>query len=493
MAVGAVGAGDVLLSSPEAQEAVGVDLGPGKEGPWVPEGYAWMSPIIGQEKFSEIWGVPSIYEERAKVETPTEQPIQWARGLGAQARGEQYGALEMLRRRAAGEESVARMAGEREREASQRAIVSAMRSGRRTPASARAALMQTSEVSQEISGKIAEAEMQERLAAEKAYYAAATGMRQQDIAQQQAEQDWWRLKADWERIKKDIHAKYMSLGLQDKEAERKARVDLQTLIAQIHNKHLQHKSEMSAQQNAAIASTVSTGLAVAGATAALMFSDSRVKTNISPMIAPLSMSPTPAQAGQQMPMLAPVTSTSQPSLAAMREPTGIVPPTAAPIVAEKYRPQAMTKEEEVENMLDQIQAYNFEYMPGFGPPGPQVGVMAQDLEKSRLGSQMVVPSGMGDLKAVDYSPERFNPVVMASLANMNDRLRSVEADTGPRPDVNIQEPGSLRSAMLAGGTTLERPAPVAPQQGVLGGGTPMEERPDLSTMVEMLSQMGGRA
>ena len=523
--------------------------GNGDSKPMVPAGYGWMSPTLGQEGKSDIWGPPEMYMQHGQsMREPVRGPVKHARKLSGEAIGEQRRGLGMLRRRAMGQDSVARQAGKREREATQRQIMATARSGRRGPAASRTALMQTSRAGQMISGKIAEAESKERLAAEKAYYAAASGMRGDALKQQQTEQQWWRMKADWERVKKEVLAKYMALGLQEKEAERRARIDYQKLLAQIYNKHLQHKNEMSQRENKAWMGLISSGIKAIGAYAGAKGSDVRgkanvqkleasytdypmfsslymsepvgsnvvsdvyAKQNLSPLTAPLSTTPT---AGTQMatqavsPIAAPVTGKppapvqmqmAQPAAAAPSAPRAQVatplgttaqatfapPPSAAPV---------QTSQQETENMLDSLTAYSFDYKPGFGPPGRQVGVMAQDLEQSPMGAQMVSDTGPAGTKMVDYSPETFNPVAMASLANLNERVRGLEGDVGAYPDVRGQEEGSLRNALLAGGAELQRPSPVAPQQGVLtpgGGMAATEEKPDIRAVQSMLAQMGGR-
>lgn len=424
---------------------------------WTPEGYGWMSPVMGGQKESDMWGpAPWYMEQGTQMQAPTSQPVQAARGLGYGALAEEQNALDMLRRRASGEDSIARRAGERQVETAKRAILSAARSGRKTPAAARAAILQTSQAGQQVAGKIAEAEAQERLAAQQAYMAAASGMRGEALKQQMAEQDWWRTKADWERVKSEMLAKYIALGLSDKEAERRARMDYQTLLAQLHNKMSLHQDEMSQREKEAWLGFFSSGvqaLAPVAAAAAsggsggggggATTSDVRAKTNITPLS-------NPGNPG------------------------------------EKYRLQSMGEDDDVESLLDSITGYEFDYKPGYGSPGRQVGVMAQDLEQSPVGASMVSPTGPNGMKQVDYSPEKFNPIAMASLANLNERLRGVESRVGSEPNL-YEQSGAQDMIMRGAGTTYNRDVPVAPQQGSLAGQT----KPDINALKNMLRQMGG--
>jgi len=72
--------------------------------------------------------------------------------------------------------------------------------------------------------------------------------------------------------------------------------------------------------------------------------------------------------------------------------------------------------------LDNLTGKKYKYKdPKFGQ-GQQVGVMAQDLEKSEAGNQMVSDSPEG--KMVDFS--KSGPPILASLADINERLKRIE-------------------------------------------------------------------
>ncbi len=71
--------------------------------------------------------------------------------------------------------------------------------------------------------------------------------------------------------------------------------------------------------------------------------------------------------------------------------------------------------------LDSITGYKYNYKPEHGlPPGKQVGIMAQDLEKEV--PQLVENTSMG--KQIDYN--KAGGPIMASLADLHDRLKRLE-------------------------------------------------------------------
>ena len=92
---------------------------------------------------------------------------------------------------------------------------------------------------------------------------------------------------------------------------------------------------------------------------------------------------------------------------------------------------AMSDERQKENIeefnpsdfLDSITGYKYTYKkPAKYGQGKQVGVMAQDLEKTDAGSKLVIDTPEG--KMIDYS--KSGPAVLASLASINDRLKKIE-------------------------------------------------------------------
>jgi hypothetical protein len=74
------------------------------------------------------------------------------------------------------------------------------------------------------------------------------------------------------------------------------------------------------------------------------------------------------------------------------------------------------------HFLDSLTGYKYKYKDPQMGHGEQVGVMAQDLQKDV--PQMVEDTPRG--KMVDYSPEKTTGPVLASLADLNERLRRIE-------------------------------------------------------------------
>lgn len=83
------------------------------------------------------------------------------------------------------------------------------------------------------------------------------------------------------------------------------------------------------------------------------------------------------------------------------------------------------KKVDASQFLDELTAYTFKYKnPKKHGEGKQFGVMAQDLEKSKLGKQAVVKKEDG--KYVD-TVKSIGPM-LAALANLHERLKDIEED-----------------------------------------------------------------
>lgn len=77
---------------------------------------------------------------------------------------------------------------------------------------------------------------------------------------------------------------------------------------------------------------------------------------------------------------------------------------------------------EVDDLLSKIKPYSFEYISKVHGIGPRVGIMAQDLEKSKLGKNAVVEQEDG--KAVDIG--KAVGLLLASVARLNERIDKLE-------------------------------------------------------------------
>jgi hypothetical protein len=78
---------------------------------------------------------------------------------------------------------------------------------------------------------------------------------------------------------------------------------------------------------------------------------------------------------------------------------------------------------EIDGFLDNLYAHQYNYKDAKHGKGKQVGVMAQDLEKTQLGKQMVEDTSEG--KQVNYG--KGLGLVLASQARLNQRLNSIGA------------------------------------------------------------------
>lgn len=99
---------------------------------------------------------------------------------------------------------------------------------------------------------------------------------------------------------------------------------------------------------------------------------------------------------------------------------------AAAITSDR-RAKKNIKSADIDEMLDRLRPYSYDYKnPKRDGSGKKYGVMAQDLEKSRAGKEMVKETSHG--KVVDYG--QGLSTMMASLAELNGRLRKLEGRKG---------------------------------------------------------------
>jgi hypothetical protein len=77
-------------------------------------------------------------------------------------------------------------------------------------------------------------------------------------------------------------------------------------------------------------------------------------------------------------------------------------------------------DDELDSMFRKLNAYGYNYKDGMGlPQTRQVGLMAQDLEKSPIGDQAVIDGNDG-VKRVDYV--KLLPAMMAQLSELTKRV-----------------------------------------------------------------------
>lgn len=103
-------------------------------------------------------------------------------------------------------------------------------------------------------------------------------------------------------------------------------------------------------------------------------------------------------------------------------------------VKENIQP-ASTKQGDLKEMLDNITPAQYDYKDEVGGEPNQVGVMAQDLEKSKIGKQFVQEADDGT-KMVDYG--KMSPMFLAAIKDLTNRLDNMEGKTmgeQPSPDI----------------------------------------------------------
>jgi len=133
-------------------------------------------------------------------------------------------------------------------------------------------------------------------------------------------------------------------------------------------------------------------------------------------------------------------------------------------VKENIQP-ASTKEGDLKDMLDKITPAQYDYKNEVGGEPNQVGVMAQDLEKSKIGKQFVQEADDGT-KMVDYG--KMSPMFLAAIKDLTDRLDKMEGSkvgeqpspdiidstVGTRKEQSLYANGGLANMMQAGDQTV---------------------------------------
>lgn len=89
---------------------------------------------------------------------------------------------------------------------------------------------------------------------------------------------------------------------------------------------------------------------------------------------------------------------------------------------ERMKMNVSGADKQIEDFLSHLAAKKFEYKPGMGDgPGPRVGIMAQDLEKSPVG-RTLVQEGPDGMRYVD-TQKRMPMMLLAALADIHKRLQ----------------------------------------------------------------------
>ena len=368
----------------------GSDLANAMMGGYVVDKGAFQSPTGGP-------GVDPYWKTEGQMEAPNSDYIGGFRDYLGASRERQAASLGQLGKYASGEESASR---DTMREAVERAQLRNQAAARsaRSPAEARAAIYAQSAAQQDASRGGAIASSQERLAAQQAMLAGAGQMRQQDISQYEASQMERLRQMQGDAQFKDLQAKYMAMGLSDKEAERKARIAYEGMKLAAHEGEQGRSSawRIAEETDEGIGGSLIGAAGTIGA-AAISASDERCKKNIKYLSDNSDSDFSKAlSSGKESDML-------------------------------KFI-ESMDDTDDVKDFMDKMNSASFEYKdPDKNGAGEHVGVMAQDLEQSKVGFGLVIEDQNG-MKYINSPANKFNPIVLASLANINKRLNKIEGE-----------------------------------------------------------------
>lgn len=144
-------------------------------------------------------------------------------------------------------------------------------------------------------------------------------------------------------------------------------------------------------------------------------------------------------------------------------------------VKENIQP-ASTQQGDLKEMLDKITPAQYDYKNEVGGEPNQVGVMAQDLEKSKIGQQFVQEADDGT-KMVDYG--KMSPMFLAAIKDLTDRLDKMD---GTKQGENEMKSGDIIDSTVG---TQEQ------QKMYANGGMPVNQAPqvDSQAIMSMIQSM----
>jgi hypothetical protein len=476
-------------------------------------------------------GTVSDYINEGNMQTPDEKDYRNRIGQGydlsGAARGTQEDMLGYLKAVAegnlGGKKTLSQQAQEQSLSQIQAQSTAAARSGQ-SAAQQRMAQYAGAAASQQSASAGALASMKEQQDAQKAVLSGAGQMRTQDLQMAGLAQQGLLSATQAESMKKDMVAKYIALGLSEREADRRANMTLEAMRMQAWESSQGRDMQRSAADDAMTQSMIGGGIAAGGALLAA-FSDKRVKKDIKktdmkhyvtscagtktgitdttgfldevdeplieerPTIAqvkPLNVTPDVSALGVRQSkeaIIAPKANADEPGIAVQKmtqakaddsssskvakSAGGILSSFGSSLIggsrennAQKMADAANKKNsdnmmeffnsmmeipdnspasyitsdkaaknsEPVGDFMDAIQAYKYRYKnPEKHGAGERIGVMAQDMEKSALGDALIAKDENG-VRHINMDPRKFNPLVLASLADLNKRLRKVEGE-----------------------------------------------------------------
>lgn len=126
---------------------------------------------------------------------------------------------------------------------------------------------------------------------------------------------------------------------------------------------------------------------------------------------------------------------------------------AAVLSDERAKENIHAGDKDIKSFLDALQAKSYTYKDASQPgasPGAHTSVMAQDLEKSSVGKQMVMETPQG--KMVDYA--KGLPAILAAQAQLNKRLEALEKPKKMAEGGQAEEKNPLLEGMSAMGDAI---------------------------------------
>lgn len=231
----------------------------------------------------------------------------------------------------------------------------------------------------------------------------------------------------------DLRSRYMQMGLSAEAANQAADTAFrQSQLAQtgINVGVAQNNSAADAAYNAQIMNTLGKAAAIGGAAftgGASMAAMPAVDAATAPASVQQSSNYLPAapNAGYAQPTAGQAAGMGfNNAINPTGQPSYNYNPTPTPITSDARAKQDIKQGgKDMQTFLNEVAPYNYIYKDTRDGVGPQTGVMAQDLEKSKVGKQMVIDRPEG--KAID--PNKAISTMLAATAHLNQRLKEIEA------------------------------------------------------------------
>jgi len=202
-----------------------------------PEGYGMMPEGMYEPRKASFDG-PAMesdyWLQQAKINTPSSTYVDANRYRQALSRQNYESMLPEAQRYATGELSTARQEAVNALMSGRQKMAYQYGAGAPTQANSRAAIMGMGELGAQVGGQVAGAGATERNAAQAAYLQATGKMREQDLQQRLAEQEWYTTQSQHELGKTGMRGKYLDMALQEKLSKMRAQAEYERLMVQAY-------------------------------------------------------------------------------------------------------------------------------------------------------------------------------------------------------------------------------------------------------------------